>query len=411
MKIANVHQVVIGFMLSILFFVWSANYFWASIDAAWIGRAADLAWLLFLISVFMLSTSYRAVVLQIAPWLLLFGVILLTKCIFDMEHPYKLELYAKTLFYVNLATLAGVSLAVTISEEPVRTAFSKTTGYLFAGFVFLYLAYIASTGWRPGQLILNTDFGQYYQGISRLIAVAILVLASVRFLVGNLLVWICMPIGLVVIVSFLGAGALIGIALAFLWLIAAPLQSGRAAKITGIVAVIIVLGVFYIAATHLDVIGPILQFASRLTEKADVPFYDFESRPWLMIEGLNLWVDNTASFLFGPGLLRYSCHVGYFDDLRHPHNIVILLLVWFGVLSIPFMLMLVHTGRCARRLLQNADPTGNMMALLFFNYTAMAMIGGDLEQNRHLIFVAAASWVMGRSPITARRWVSRLGRV
>ena len=398
-----------GWLLGLVFCGWSASYLWSSVGLAPIGYAAALAWLPFIVAAFLFSRRYRALSMLLVPLILLFGVVLIANFYFDQRHPYGLELYGKTLFYVPVALLAGAATGTVLADRAVAIGFAKATGYGFAAFVITYAMYALSKGWRPGQLLLGTDVGEYYQGISRLLAVAVLALAALRPVINNVVVWICMPVGVVLVSAFLGAGALLGVLLAFLWLLAASGRASPFARLAGLFAVAVVVGALVYAFVAFDLFGPLLQFEERLAGKADSVAYGYESRPWLMLQGLKLWSSGTIEFLFGPGLLRYSCHVGHCVDFRHPHNLVILFLVWFGIMSIPFLIALAGAAWRALGLLRSEHPVNHLFGLLFVNYGALSLLGGDLEQNRHLFYVAGVTWALASSVRRRRPIVSRRG--
>ena len=131
-------------------------------------------------------------------------------------------------------------------------------------------------------------------------------------------------------------------------------------------------------------------FALRLSGKAHTSVFDYQSRPWLMMQALRLWLATAGSFVFGPGIMTYSCSVDYCSAYRHPHNLFLLGFVWFGLLFVPFCVLLLRTLVVATRQLRTNSTPKQFVASLFLNYFLLAMVGGDFEQNRHLLFLAGA---------------------
>jgi hypothetical protein len=65
-------------------------------------------------------------------------------------------------------------------------------------------------------------------------------------------------------------------------------------------------------------------------------------------------------------------------------------IILFGVFGIPIILFVLYLSLIALKYyLFSSHVLESLLGALFLNFFLLSMIGGDIEQNRHLIFIAS----------------------
>jgi len=375
-------------LFAALFFIWTANYLWATTEMWWLARVSDVIWSILVALFFLKVASYRSVVIKTVPLFLFFLCLICSHYIFDADHPYKTSLYSKTVFYVLVSVSSGCLLGQMLSSNEKRARiFMRYISWSFALLIIAYTIYSFTLGWNIVGSMLATEIGQYYQGISRLIATALIVVVSGKRYLPWPVLLLCIILGSLLIISFSGGGALIGVGLAAFLLFYSSMRGQNKISIKGLVGSVFIVSILVLALVVLDVGEVLSAYQERIFDKMNIDFSEYQSRPWLMAQGVKLWLEGPANLLVGMGILNYSLAVDYWAEYRHPHNLIILLLVWFGMFSIPIIVAIISCAKRALGLLKSRSVLQNCASILFFLYLALSMIGGDIEQNRHLFFM------------------------
>lgn len=384
-----------GGLLAVLFFVWTSSYLWGSFELGWISRFTEIIWLI--VSLWMLRTNkcLRTTLRRNIWWLLYLAALLVVWFPRDVQYPYALRLYFKTGFYVLLGFLIGSVVGISlVANTRLRDTFVNVLSITVMIFIVVFFVLARRSGWTPRELLLSTGLAQYYQGMSRLIGVSFIILLVLRKYAFALLSF---PVVILVVFAFRGGGGIIAILLAFFWFLVLLLREHQGkylGKRVGWMALFSLGSYFLIVSYRAIFLSSYTHLVAKFTASGQT-----QTRLWLMKEGVNLWLSSIKNFIFGPTVLTYACHVGYCESYRHPHNIVILLLVWFGVFSFPLFVPLYII--CKDAFSYFLSLIGRYVYLdfafaLFLYYLVLSLIGGDIEQNRHLFSSAAMAYTMYR---------------
>src|SRR5690606_36719201 len=123
----------------------------------------------------------------------------------------------------------------------------------------------------------------------------------------------------------------------------------------------------------------------RASDKLSV-YNTYDSRVWLMLKGIALWqYGGFFELIFGSEPVNYSKLAGYFNSYRHPHNLFVLLLTWFGLFSIPCVFFILKYIYLAIDCFLKSNMLFYLAGLLIY-FFPLSIAGGDLEQNCHFIF-------------------------
>lgn len=388
-KIPSINICTISY--AIIFFIWTFNFLWPSIGLSLISRLGDIGWLFIISFCFLTSGRFRSIFLKLYPFFVFFLTILFFSFLLDAEHPYKLELYFKTALYVPLAFVAGTAFANHfIKKELAFDHFVFLLGWATLLLVFLYSVYVLFLGWRVGQSMLDIKIAEYYQGISRIMAAAAMIIVIARNKLPEPLVVASLGVCLIIIIGLSGIGGMVGLLLAVVWFVSTTIFDGkRKNTILKLSYVFVVISIIAYVAFNIGQGESNIHFTQRVLEKlGDQDLRDSRGRPWLMMQGLTMWLSGSLKdFICGPGLMNYSNAIGFFQDYRHPHNLLIAGVVWFGLLFIPFILFMAFILLKSIRSLFLDNKFINFIALMFLNYFILSMVGGDFEQNRHIFFM------------------------
>lgn len=377
---------------SVIFLIWTFNFLWPSIGMRLISRFGDIGWLLIITICFFASGKFRIILVKVFPFYAFFWILLLLSFLNDGEHPYKVELYFKTAFYVPLAFTAGIVFAshFFLKKQQSFDYFIFFLGWATVLLVFMYSLYAVMLGWRIGQSLLGVDIGSYYQGISRIMAVSAMIVVVARSKLPEPIVLVTLALCLIIIIGFSGMGGMIGVLFAIVWFLRTTffnieIKNSILKKTFAFFAILFLVFI----TINIGEGDANVRFARRLLEKFSQDGIDgSQGRGWLMLQGVALWMSGSlGDFMSGPGLINYSNSIGYFQDYRHPHNLFINGVVWFGAFFIPCMLLLAVILLKALKFIFINNTFINFVSLMFLNYFMLAMIGGDFEQNRHLFFM------------------------
>lgn len=382
-------------LIIVIFFIWTSSFLWPSIIGLdWINRIAEVGWLAIVFIAFINSPQYRSILLKLLPFISLFGLLLTITFLFDDEHSYKIELYSKTFLYSTFGFIAGIVFAKHFKvNEKEADNFLMFLGWSFALLVILYSFYAAFVGWNPSISALQIEeIGQYYQGISRLMAVSALILVTARAYLPTPVFLISFLLCVINIVSLGGIGALSGLVLAIFWLLRSFITDAqRKIRLINILYLVVSFSLIVYVTLNIDMVNNYNMFVQRIIGKIYFDWGEYETRPWLMLKGLEMWSSGSiGDFIFGPGPIKYCNSVGYVIEYRHPHNLFVGGVVWFGLFSIVFGAYVIVTFIRSVSLLFLKHKITNFVTLMFINYFLLSMVGGDFEQNRHFFFMLGA---------------------
>lgn len=309
-------------------------------------------------------------------------IMVILKYLFDYHMYYTGEVYFKTIYvliftFIIAFSSAGFFLNISLSDKD--RLFKILVYYSSISTILLFFLLIFSYGWIPGQSLYFYEIGKHYQGMSRAIGLFFLIIIlGKKYL--NVFIWISLLlIDLIIIVSFNGGGAVFSV---FIGLIFYALI--YKISIYKVLIFPIIIFAFFMFLSNSE---SYIYFSERMMGKLDSDS-DLFTRGWLVSKGLELWWGDKYNFIFGAGITNYSCYIDDCMTYWHPHNFFVLLTTWFGVFSIPIILFIIYlTFSKAFFVFFNKCELFLFIFALYLYYLCLALIGGDIEQNRHFIFL------------------------
>lgn len=390
-----------GFGVAALLLSWTLNYFWPTVGLSALARVADVFWLLLILNCVVVSSGFRRASLRLAPWVVLFWCLLCIAFIGDELADYRLTLYAKTAAYVPIGLFGGMALVHKVRMRERRwIVVVRALAWSLGLWVLGYLGWAMTLGWAPGTTLLTTSLAEHYQGSSRIMGTAAIVAVAAKSQLPPLYTLVVVGACILGVLSFSGMGAAGGIIIAVAWYVWSQDTRHQAVRLLlRMLAGAVALFAGYIAVTRLELFTTYDAFFRRLTRKVvGATAGNEQSRYWLMTRGIEEWLSGgIKNFIVGPGPVSYARAIGYESGYRHPHNLFVAGVVWFGVLSLPLALIMLRTLPLAIRRLISHDAFSQVIALLFAFYFGLAMIGGDLEQNRFFFLLVGAVWYISFS--------------
>lgn len=390
-----------------ILFVWLMTFVFMVFSLSWVPRFAEL--LILSIAVVGFFWGGRFISIPAFIFVVFLMILIVLSYVFDQPALYSKELYLKTLYYLVLCSLGGVVYSRILFFGDNYILACKVLAWLAVITIFsLFFGLYYFIGWRLGGTLIGTEFGEYYQGLSRAIAMCVLLIVCVRVYLPVALVLVSLFVSVFLILGFNSMGALLGFFVSFLYYICSVARAGFFRFSISFSFVLLVLAVAFFSV-NLDETPVVARFLERLAEKFHSSAASSgENRLWLMLQGLSLWFDNLLYFFRGAGPMTYACEVGYCDSYRHPHNLFVMLAVWFGLLSFPISFAVIYLFFKAVGVILR-QGYGSVIAAIFMYLFLLSLIGGDIEQNRHLIFFSFALW--GISTNRSRSLAGDINRV
>jgi len=386
-----------SWLLGIGFFVWLTNYFWVNIGLSALPRFVDIVFVAAAVIMFLFDKRYRAIVIPITMLIIYTIILTIIAYMLDKIHPYKNVIYIKTLIYITIAPLAGSTVAYVIVKERYAKHILAAIAASFKAFVVGFIAIALSAGWRPGLLLLDINLANMYQGVGRIMAAAIIVMSTTAPTVQALNILI-IYMATFVILSYrsiaAAVGALIGISHIAINMLTS-LSVNQKIK-AGIIMLLTSVIIIYVYGQEIRTVYQ--STINRVEQKVEGK----EGRPYLMISGIQLWLSGPRQLILGAGPMKYACALGYCaeGEYRHPHNAIVLLLVWYGLLGVPLIYTIIYiTIKASKMLLRRSERQITLISYLYIYYLFLSMIGGDIEQNRQFISMLSAVWVIQRMRI------------
>lgn len=383
-------------IMASLLFVWLTGFFWQFIGLDLLVRSAELCLLVFSFRILIKSSfSLPRSSLFFIAFSIILSLVLIT-FLRDRNAPYTDVLYIKTFFYIVFSIFLGLAVYRYIEYSDIRkSVFLKCLGIFSLLLIGLVCVLAVLESWKPGRLLIGSYIGDSYQGVSRVIGLCVLFVVLLRRSLSSILSLSASIIGLTLLFSLNSFGAFFSIFLAASVLLKDAISDTRKflAYLFIFLALISVV-VFYLGGFE-QFFNDL--FWARLQEKLEFGEGDEQSRLVLAMKGFEFWLSDPASFLIGYGPMNYACAVGYCDEYRHPHNFIAELLTWFGIFGALIAGYIFYILYIAMRFyFYSKSFFENVIGVLFINYFLLAMIGGDLEQNRQFIFFASLvhiSWL------------------
>lgn len=301
---------------------------------------------------------------------------------YKVDNIYTLELYIKTLFYLALAFLSSYSLVCIYNEIDLKL-FNRLL-VCSSIFILLYLVYLLYLeGWVFGTSLLNTNFGEFYQGLSRVLSTIFIILFVLRGEVNKFILIFILIFLIFILISFNSMGAFLFLVPFFLYFLLNIINL----NIKFIIFTILVFASCIFVYLYMDLGDSevYVKFLDRANSKVDSDV-EYQNRTWLQNQGLYLWMNSPFNLFFGPGPSMYSCFVDYCLSYRHPHNLFVLLLVWFGLLAVYPIIFIFKSLKNSIVFLGSKSVDLNLFGFIYIYLLMLAMVGGDIEQNRSLIF-------------------------
>jgi len=301
----------------------------------------------------------------------------------DTYHAEKDLVYFKTIMqYISSYCLAAILYAAMRSDTSRQNGIALATSVFSLLMIVVLVVELLGVKWGLSQTALFTDYAEYYQGLSRTITLLGLVVMTVFHEKSYIVSSVVLVFTSVLTISFISFGAMFGMLISFGLYVKATAAGGVIRSVLKAALLIAcVLVVFIAIQNYIDAL------VNRFYLKLDVADYE-QSRISLSLLGVSLWWNDIMSFLFGPGPMNYAVKATGGGYYRHPHNVISLLLVWYGVMGLPIIYILFSSMWRCLSLMASSTNFRLLLSLIFVNQLVLSFIGGDIEQNRVLITMA-----------------------
>ena len=374
---------------SLTLFIWLSSFAFVSIFSESFGRFAEFLILSFIgLSFFSNKISHysinKKVVLIAIYFLIIITFSFAREILYGYVNNYTYILYFKTFFY-TLLSLVFASRLFSVSRDFYffEKIFLKAIIYSIVVCMFFFIPYFYSIGWTIGDSFLYTELGEDYQGLSRVFGFFLLALFFLRKYFRFYIVYPLLFLCVILVFSFNSFGVFLSILVIFLYYIC-KLKSFKHLASLLFLLLIIYNSINYFNVLNLELINDLVSRGGGKIDGGDLE----EGRLWLVQQAYSLWHSDLYSFVFGPGPINYACHVNYCDTYRHPHNIFLLMLTWGGLASLPLIMTIIYiTFILIKIFIKTDNPFLIFVSSLTLYYLLLSFIGGDIEQNRFLIFL------------------------
>jgi len=321
--------------------------------------------------------------------LIILVIMVLLKYFFDYHMFYSDMVYFKTiyvLFFSFLIALSSANYFVNLSEFEKDNFFKILVYYACLYTILFFSLLIFKYKWIPGSSLYFYEIGQYYQGMSRAIGLFFLIIILGRKYINLPLWFFLLFINLLIMISFNGGGAVFAVCIGLMFY-------ALIYKIS-IYKVAILPILIFISFNILSESESFIYFSERMMGKIESDNELF-TRSWLLSKGLEYWWTDKYNFIFGSGITSYSCYIDDCMTYWHPHNFFVLLLTWFGVFSMPIIFfILIFTTFTGFFIYSSGNKVHLFLFGLYLYYFLLALIGGDIEQNRHFIFLLIFTYII-----------------
>ena len=378
-----------GFLWALVLLVWFLTNPVTALGGGVIIRGLELA----VILTFLVGRRVPLTKQDILALLILVGLCV-ASVLFDKHNDYSFELLLRTAYYFVFCYIyASVTVYVLRVDETAK-AFLKGLGWLSFGFIVFWFMHVSNTlQWVPGASFIGSEYGEFYQGFSRAITLLFLMVWCTQKEIVFPLRVLAIPLVFFIVIGFQSMGAVVALAVGLLLFAYSNSSSGnRKVTLAGFsrwafLGLTIFIFSFFVIDNASDL--PALEgFSKRLSEKLTADVVADEGRPWHIHKAVELTFSSLPNVLWGAGPINYACHVGYCESYRHPHNYFLLLWVWFGILGVLLsflaVALLLRYSYISRGL---RSPSFSLFVALTGYFFALAFFGGDIEQNRRLVFV------------------------
>uniref|UniRef100_UPI003341D0B0 hypothetical protein n=1 Tax=Castellaniella defragrans TaxID=75697 RepID=UPI003341D0B0 len=392
-------------VLSFFFFAWMISFFWGFLGYEWIIRGIELAVpVLSLIYLFSLKRKIKITIPAIALYVYIMMMMAIAY-LADVKTPYTGTLYLKTIYYFISASVSSYAFYEYLTRRRDRISEFCSLIPFFSACVIVAICILAfQLSWRPGQSLIGTYIGDSYQGVSRVLGLCVLIMACFRREVIFFMRWPIILVGILLLFALQSFGAFFAV------ILAAVFYARYHVGIRSWVFICLALLMLVVVFPFPEWLGSLdkNKFIDRFYGKLQFSSLGVEQdRLWLMTAGLKQWVGDIESFIFGVGPMKFACNVGYCDAYRHPHNIFVGVVVWFGVTGVPLAYIVIRAliKSIAGFLLSN-EPFMIFISGITLNCFLLSFVGGDFEQNRQLIFLLVFMLLIGkRLNKSGGRWV------
>ncbi len=328
--------------------------------------------------IFYFENDFRLIVSKI--FLPIFFSILYLFLLYIRDNYYdQPDIYLKTALSLLLSFFMGTSIGWYMYKKNFNF-FIKICIFIILCILCFFIYILFSYGWSLGDSILSIEaLGEYYQGIARVFSSFLIVFSFVSL---NHIIIFIVPyiIIIIIIISYASIGASLGIFMSLFIL----LKNFFTGYFKFIVFLLLLL---FIASFSLNIFledsKVVNYFIERILSKfSDDTANNDHNRLYLMSQGFSIWLSDTKSFLWGPGILEYSNQV-FEGKYKHPHNLYANLVVFFGFFGLILSILITFLILKFTLFLGIIKTTSyHFLYYIFLYLFGLALIGGDLDQNR-----------------------------
>lgn len=389
-----IHKNILSIYI-LLLFLWFLNFVTTNLVSPFIAKFVEIIQLLICFT-YIVKLKYIKKYYFVSLIILLnFIFLIILKYLFDYKISYTSLVYFKTVYYLIFSILMSITYSsmfinsdIGIRKRIIQTIVTYCVLTTLALFIYLRVRY----SWEPGKALYYYDVGKYYQGMSRASGLLFLIILLCKKYVMKIFWLVTLIINLLLIVSFNGGGALFAIFIGLTFYLL-----NYRVKVTEFLTLVASFIWFYLFISNSDSFD---LFTNRMNNKLSSDEDTF-TRSWLVEKGIELWWNDTNNFIFGSGIVHYSCYIDNCLTYWHPHNFFVLLITWFGLFSLPLILLIVILTICIFiRTITTKDLSHVTIYAVYLYYFLLSMVGGDIEQNRHFIFLIFFCYFITKNEIT-----------
>ena len=372
---------------TLILFFWLSSFAFNSLFSDLFGRIIDLLIVLYvvLVNIFYKLWNKKFNLKIFIIYFLYFSLIIFSifrDLISNWINSYSFELYFKTIFYSMLAFSFArcLSYILKLQSDLVNTHL-KYFAFLTCGFSLFFFLYFLKNGWHVGESLIYSNYANYYQGLSRVFGLFLIIIFFLREYLNFVLFILSLSLCLILIFSFNSFGVFFSIIVIAVYLFSNIFKFKNFIIIFSCLFFIVNSTLFF---SDSKLMNDLLNRAISKMEEGNTE----DGRYWLVMQAYELWTSNLYNMLIGAGPIHYASKVGFSSSYRHPHNSIMLLLIWFGVLSLPYIIIIVFSFlKVLNTYIKSTNTVNLLISSLLLYYLLLSLIGSDIEQNRHLLFL------------------------
>jgi hypothetical protein len=370
--------------ISFLLAFWFSSYLYSIFQIELIGYSCQLLLSIYgLIYILINFNLLKINKYKLAIFFLVLNLLIILSSFKEINSNFFIIYLLKNLFYLNFSIIIGIFIYQFVSLNKLNILIIFKIIFIFVFIASLFLLYkLFNSGFLNGLSLLNSDYAEMYQGISRYFGlVALLSVFSLPLYLSVLFIILSFFIS----ISFQSFGG-------FVFLICASFLFFKKNKSYNRV---FINSIFLIASIAFFIIlladeNIFVKFLERGLNKLNST--DAEGRVWLYKNAFRMILEDPLNFFTGASYYLYSCITN--DCVyRHAHNLFLNLWISFGMLSILFILPVIFTLIMS---FKNVFNDKNIYcSILFIAFFVLSLFGGDLEQNRNIFLLLPLVYLSG----------------